>query len=381
MSRNYFNCLNYTLANEDTALELDILPPRVSHLMSVAGSGGRVLPLLARHPKRVTCVDLSQEQLYLTELRFESLRALSHAEFLAFWGYPPCPAEPEDRKQLFKRIRLQEATREFFVGLFKSIGWESILYFGKWEKTIGKLSAVNRRLTGLRGVGLFTSLTHVEHSRYLKEKFPLYAWAATLSLLGNAGIFNALLYKGHFPKKNITESNFKFYRNAFQRVFDQGPARNNFLLQLVFFGKILFAEGNPVECDPEVYVQAQKGLAQAKIKYTQGNIIQECAQAKQPVDFLSLSDVPSYFSGLTENRFMQEVRSGLSNQGIAVIRNYLRVPQFDETGFERVTSDYQESIKKEKVQLYQVDILKKIPEKSGKKSKTQKLKSNVSKLH
>ena len=44
--------------------------------MAVAGSGGRVLPLLARRPRRLTCVDICRPQLFLTELRVEALRAL-----------------------------------------------------------------------------------------------------------------------------------------------------------------------------------------------------------------------------------------------------------------------------------------------------------------
>ena len=118
MSFSYFNKLNYTLANEDTRMELDMLEPGVGHVLCVAGSGGRVLPLLAKGPKRMTCVDLSQPQLYLVELRIESCRALTHKEFLSFWGYPPSPADPDTRKTLFKKIKLSDGAHEFFVGLF-----------------------------------------------------------------------------------------------------------------------------------------------------------------------------------------------------------------------------------------------------------------------
>ena len=52
MSQPYFNQLNYTLGNEDTSLELAILPERVGHVFSVAGSGGRVVPLLAKFPRK-----------------------------------------------------------------------------------------------------------------------------------------------------------------------------------------------------------------------------------------------------------------------------------------------------------------------------------------
>ncbi|MBI2711235.1 MAG: DUF3419 family protein [Bdellovibrio sp.] len=243
MSRTYFNRLNYTLANEDTRFEMNLLPKGVSHLVSVAGSGGRVLPLLAKHPKEVTCVDLSREQLYLTELRMESVKALTHAQFVSFWGYPPHPAEPEERKRLFRKISLSPPAKGFFLDVFEHHGWQSILYAGSWEQTIAKLSRVNRQITGMKGIGLFTALNQTEHLAYLKNRFPTYAWALTLSVLGNAGVFNALLYKGHFPKKNLKDSSFHFYQESFKRIFAQGPARENFLLQLIFFGKILFPDG------------------------------------------------------------------------------------------------------------------------------------------
>src|SRR3954465_15129773 len=114
MKSAYFNKLNYTLANEDTPMEYGILPEHQMHVMSVAGSGGRILPLLAKYPKIVTCVDVSQEQIYLCEMRFESLRVLSHSEFLAFWGYPPSLAKPKERKELFERLKLSQPAREFF---------------------------------------------------------------------------------------------------------------------------------------------------------------------------------------------------------------------------------------------------------------------------
>ena len=357
MSKTYFNKLNYTLANEDTALELELLPQGVNHLVSVAGSGGRVLPLLAKAPKKVTCVDLSQEQLYLTELRFESVRALTHSEFLSFWGYPPTPAEPDERRKLFKKIKLGSDAQAFFDELFQATEWDSILYMGSWERTISKLSFVNRRITGMRGIGLFSAIGRTEHFRYLKQKFPTYAWALTLSLLGNASVFNSLLYKGHFPKKNIPQSSFKYYQDSFKRIFDQGPARENFLLQLLFFGKILFPEGNPIECDAKVFSQAKKALKEAEIHYLKGNILEVVENAKPSVDLLSLSDVPSYFSGETERRFMQKIKKGMSPGGMVVIRNYLHVPEgTDYAGFECITPEYSHLIKKEKVQLYQVEV-------------------------
>lgn len=359
MSFNYFQALNYTLANEDTSLELEMLPQGVDHVWSVAGSGGRVLPLLAKSPAHVTCVDLVQEQLYLTELRVEAARVLSHTEYLAFWGYPPEPADPGQREALFKKIRLSGPAREYFEALYRHLKWETLLYEGRWEKTFAKLSRLNGKFTGAKGRALFDCKTREQHFAYLEREFPNAAWNAVLFLLGNATVFNALLYKGHFPKKNIEGSLYRFYKSAFERLFSQGPARESFFLQIVFFGRILWREGNPVECDPRVYASVQGALDKATIEYRKGNIVDEIAANRRPVDFFSFSDVPSYFSGALEKGFWQKISAGLAPGALVVVRNYLHVPRDpDLTGYETVTDRYSEAMAREKVQMYSVDVRK-----------------------
>ncbi len=361
MSNHYFTSnLNYTLANEDTALELALLSEGVSHVFSVAGSGARCLPLLAKKPKLLTCVDVSREQLFLTELRVESVRALTHDEYLSFWGYPPRAASPEERREIFSRVRLSSEAADFLKQLFESREWESILYEGKWERTFIKLAAINRGLTGTQGLGLFSALSDHEHQRYLKEEFPWKRWAAVMGLVGNAGFFNALLYKGHFPVKNIPQSFYRFYEESFNKLFQQGPARLNWFLQLLFFGKVIFANGNPVECQRDVFNGIKQGLSTAEVRYVQGDLVEKAATADRPIDFISLSDVPSYFKGETEKTFLTRIGSNLSSGALAVLRNYLHVPEGMLTdGFEKTTDQHADLTRAEKVGVYLIDVYRK----------------------
>lgn len=359
MSREkYFNALNYTLGNEDTSLELSILPEKTKHILTIAGSGSRVLPLLAKNPGLVTCVDLVKEQLYLTELRIESARALEHKEFLAFWGYPPTQCTPEIRRKFFERINLSRQSKNFWTVVFKSNRWDSVLYLGRWEKTFDKLSRINRRMTGKKGSQLFDITSSEEHLEYLKSKFPHKTWSMLVRILGNAAVFNALLYRGKFPVKNIPGSMHNFYMKAFDRLFKQGPTRNNLLLQLLFFGEIRFSGGNPIECDPRVFAKAKRGLANTKIIYVHGDLIEAARKAETPIGFVSFSDVPSYFGGEVEKTFLQDIRGSLAPDAMIVIRNYLRIPSTDLTGYESLTQDYRKFIDQEKFQVYLIDILR-----------------------
>src|SRR5690606_34606697 len=115
-----------TLANEDTALELAMLPARTRHVVCVAGSGSRALPLFAKAPERVALVDLSQEQLWLTELRIAAVRALSREQYLAFFGYAGFAADGSKRQAIFRSLELSAGAREFFAGLFQALNWQSL---------------------------------------------------------------------------------------------------------------------------------------------------------------------------------------------------------------------------------------------------------------
>ncbi len=364
MSFQYFNKLNYSLANEDTGFEVNIAPKNMNHLLSVAGSGGRVLPIVANGAQKVTCVDLSAEQLYLTELRFAAAKILDHEDFLGLLGY-----ETEDgqqmsaakRKKIFKTIQLSGDAKSFLEKAYDSISWNGLVYEGKWEKSFAKISGVNRRVTGKAGAGVFECTSLEEQQSYMQEEFPQNKWKLVLLTMGNAGLFNALLYKGHFPKKNIPFSHVDYYKSAFNRLFDNTLARENFFLQIMFFGKIKYPEGNPIECNPEVYAKVQTNLKGADVSYVQGNIVEIAEKQEDKIDFLSLSDVPSYFSGETEKNFLQRARKGLAKDSLTIVRSYLRIPWRPHTsGFEMCADQFQDAIDAEKTQMYITDVYRNI---------------------
>ncbi|MCU0693454.1 MAG: DUF3419 family protein, partial [Polyangiaceae bacterium] len=320
----YFHHLNYTLANEDSSVELAVLPDGASHVLCVAGSGARMLPLIARGPKRVTCVDVSQGQLHLAELRVEAARVLSHDQYLAFWGYPPRLACPEERQDLIARLSLSAAARAYFEQVFAHRKWGSILYDGRWEQTFAKLSRVNGKLTGEAGRRLFEARTHEQHKAYMARHFPRLGWLATLLLIGNPVVFNLMLYRGGFPRKNIPGTPFAFYRHALDQLFDIGPARENFFLQIVFFGELRYPEGNPIECTPETFASIQQGLAKTEVVYRRGDLFEVAGIQGDRYDFASLSDVPSYFRPPLEQTHLQDLRRTLLPGARVVSRYYIR---------------------------------------------------------
>ena len=358
MASAYFSKLNYTLANEDTALELSILPMAAEHVLSVCGSGGRALPLLAKAPKRLTLVDVSQEQLYLAELRLAAMKALDWQDFLAFMGYPPQPMNAVTRRRIFSILELSSPARDFLSRVFTANGFASILYDGQWERTFAKIATVTRLATGQDGLGLFDCRSLDEQRDYLRAKFPRRRWLAALRLIGQASVFNALLYRGSFPVMNLPMNHFEFYRQAFARSFALRPARENFFLQIVFFGRLVFAEGLPIECDQKVFLAAKSALEKTEIRFIRGDFLAVAESLNDKVDFVSFSDVPSYFTGPAERQFMQRLRPALTDGALVVNRSYLHVPfRPDYSGFDHVTAAYADAIAGEVTQMYVVDVL------------------------
>jgi len=363
MHNQYFSDLNYSLGNEDTKVEYEMVKKlNPNTVITVCGSGSRALPLLGANPSRLICVDLASQQLALLRLRIEVLKKLNYEEFLAFWGYAPygeTSHNQNERKALFEKLSLLDSDRNYFHHLLVKKNWDSILYEGKWEKTFFLFSRFVYRVLGDRRCELFECATIPLQREYVKEKFPRWRWTFILFVLGNRSMFNALLYRGHFVKKNIARGYLNFYNESFNYLFERILARENFFLQICFLGKIMFQEANILEAEKVCFEEMKNNLNRkcTEITEVQGDLITTiCCHEK--VDFISMSDVPSYFSGDMEKNFLQKIKPSLLSGAIIVIRNYLRIPECDQSGYEDVTDQYRDLIAEEKVQVYQFCILK-----------------------
>ncbi len=371
MSEHYFKTLNYSLANEDTSLEMGILSPGAGHVFAIAGSGARVLPLFARTPKHVSVADVAPEQLWLTELRIEAVRVLSHREFLAFFGYPQGgrrkPSSATQRKALLKKIeaegQLSPEAKLFAHSLFDNLRWNHPLYAGRWEHTFRRLARMMRRAVGERGLKIFDCETLEEQREFFDKSFPKLRFDVALMVLGNARTFNRLLYKGHFPTHNLPVSAQEMYRRAFTHLFMNGLARENYFLQLIMLGKLVYAQGNPVECHPDVFLKIKDGIRGSTIQYLRGDankLAHEAVSTYATIDFFSFSDVPSYFHGELESAYLQKLKPALSEGGCVVARNYIHIPEWlDIAGYVDEAGLHSELINAEKVQVYDVHVYRK----------------------
>jgi S-adenosylmethionine-diacylglycerol 3-amino-3-carboxypropyl transferase len=362
MSHIYFDKLNYSLSNEDTRLEQTVLPFERTHIVAIAGSGSRVLPLFAKNPKIITICDYSQEQLNLTKLRIETLRHLAYEEFCAFWGYPgPLSFSKEEKLDILNSLSLEEFADRHAKYLIEQSEQTALIYQGKYEHMLKTLSSAIQFALGKKVINHLAQINNLhDFHMYLKNEFPHFRWKLLILLLGNSTLLNALLYKGHHPQKNIRDSYVTYYSKMFERLFSFLTIKESFFLQMLFLGKIVNLTGAPLEAHADQYQKMQAGIREAQIFYKQGEILKLIDQMQTPIDFISFSDVLSYFPSSIENSYLQTIRPKLSLDAITVHRYYLRQHfSLNTFGYQNINDQFQNVIKNEKTQIYHIDIYRK----------------------
>ena len=353
--QSYFQDLNYTMANEDTNLEYRIAEQENSQsILTVGGSGSRSLPFLALPIKNIRIVDVSADQLKLIEIKLESIRQLDRTECIALWT----SEDYVERRDLFNKLKLANELKEFFKYHLEHNKQFPPLYWGKWERTFKTFSKITCLLFSQKvREELFQSQ---DPFKYYEDKIEGVRWEILLKIVGNKAMFNSLLYKGNFIKKNSPLSYFEYYHEAFHRLFKLEIKKSHFL-QLCFHGKVLHDEALPIEFSAELFEK----IKHSKISptYEQGSIFDR--KEGQRFDFVSLSDVPSYLSGDIEKNYLQNLKPALEKDALIINRFYLRHPEGSELrDFDLVTLNYADIISRELVQMYEVQILKHVPGKA-----------------
>lgn len=367
MASEYFSDLNYTLANEDTRIELDLLPEGASDVFCIAGSGSRAFPLLAKNPKRLEIVDMSVSQLYLAELRIEAARKLSHEEWLFFLGYrgglqKSDRYDGDDRLELFERLALSADCRRYWVE--RGDGWKKrgFILLGRWEGHFQKLGRIFR--DGLRCdfSPIFEAQSLPEQIELWEKHWPKIRFQSFLKIAASEYVFNKFLYKGHFAgsdgHRTERRSPSDFLNEEFTRLFHTQLVRKNYFMQILFLGRLRYEEGYPVEGFQHIYEVARK--AKTEIVYRQGNLLEILPE--RPWDFISLSDTVSYLPTNAANDLLQNLHKGTKKDSTIVIRSFMRGPtSLNSDGWLQMPDQEERAYKHDVTGVYRFHIFKKAP--------------------
>lgn len=350
---------DYSFANEDTRLETNILPMNSDCVAAIAGSGSRIVPLLSKRPKRLVCIDISEPQLSLTEFRLKALEQLDYQQYLQLVGYENvCSSE---RRQLFHCLSLSDRAREYTKFVYNARDWGPILFEGRWERANLRLSRVFRFFCGKHLATLFECKNLSEQLDYLENYFPWTRWNQAISLISYITALSISRCSEGSIQKNIPMSYRKVLSSVMKKQLLNFHLRNSFYANLLLLGDLRYKSAWPIEAQETYFDKAQSGMRECNITMKHVDVIRAAKTVKHSVNFLSLSNVASYFNAPHEQRFLQAIKPAMASNGLVISRSFLKVPfRVDTIGFENLGSLFDKDFQSESTQLYHVDIYRKL---------------------
>ncbi len=365
MAQEYFSDLNYSLANEDTQIEFELLTKNSDKVFSIAGSGARCLPLIARSPKELFIIDMSPAQIHLCELRFEALRSLTHEEWLFFMGYvgglQNGKLDGDSRWDLFQKITMTLDTKKFWQERRRFWEPKGFILLGRWESHFQKLGVIFRNYLKCDFSAIFKAQSLQEQIELYNKHWPHLRWKSFLRILASEYVFNKYLYKGHFSGKSEhrTEERppYQFVGEEFERIFKTQMARKNYFMQILFLGEIRYSEGLPLEAHTRIFADAKK--SNTKIHYHVGNLLD--LLPKNSYDFISLSDTISYLPPENANQILQTLHKETLSGSKIVIRSFMKAPtKINHSGWKLLKEKEDWAQKTDGTSVYQFHIFEKI---------------------
>lgn len=331
MAKEYFSDLNYTLANEDTKIEYDLLPENVDRVFCIAGSGARVLPLIAKNPKRLDVIDMSPTQLYLTELRHQAAQKMNYEEWLFFLGYRGGLQQSgnlagDDRLALYRRLKLSAEADAYWKSRQECWAPRGFILLGRWENHFQKLGRIFREALRCDFDPIFKAQSLAEQRELWEKHWPKLRFNSFMRVAASETVFNRFLYKGHFAGADghRTENRppYQFLQEEFERLFHTVLVRKSFFMQVLFLGSVRYEEGLPLEAHQHLFEKLQ--TSKTEVTYRSANLLEVLGEA--PWDFVSLSDTISYLSQEDANSILGRWPKDTPAGSVSVIRSFMRGP-------------------------------------------------------
>lgn len=245
--RNYL--YDFGLSQDDPSSELRALELEMGdRVLCIASAGEVPLEFLVKSDESVTidAIDISEPQLYLSNLKLQASRLLDGKEAAAFLGYQP--AGKSDRDKWFRQLvnDLPENEAEFWQE-HPSILKKGPVHLGRYETYISLFAPLGRFLLGgrKRMLGLFECTSIEEQKKYFDHELRsgflrgLFKIMFSRKLYKSGGISEKGLI--HMGEESIGR---KFYRQ-FRGFCTDTPVRKNWLLQFVLFNRVIFDAALP----------------------------------------------------------------------------------------------------------------------------------------
>lgn len=240
---------DFGVSQDDPQSELKALDLSPDDCVLCIASAGEVpLELLVNSDPSISidAVDIAPSQLMLSNLKLQAALSLETNEAASFLGY--LPSDERSRKSWYQQIKanLPEQEIQFWQDNPK-IFEKGPIHLGRYETYIALFAPLGRILLGGKD-----KIRRLFECKNIEEQQTYFDTQLRSGLLKNLFkvMFHRRLYKGqgvaeqgliHMGKQNIGRT---FY-NKFRDFCTNTPVRDNWMLQFVLFGQVLFKEALP----------------------------------------------------------------------------------------------------------------------------------------
>lgn len=238
---------NFGLSQEDPLTEARGLElADGDSLLCIAGAGEVPLSISAMNNVAVVAVDASENQLRLCRIKQQAAIHLPVGRAAGFLGYTAMPGNRREEifeAEISRRLIIED--RDFWKGNIGAIR-RGVINEGKFERFIRKASLPARMVIGKKN---FYRLFECSSTPEQEDVFDRYFAGILLKTVFKT-VFHPRVYKNrgidaagmqHRSEGNIGD----FFFNRFRNFCCSTPARDNFLLQYVFFRQSLFPSALP----------------------------------------------------------------------------------------------------------------------------------------
>ncbi|MFH5885628.1 DUF3419 family protein [Halalkalibaculum sp. DA3122] len=295
---------DFGVSQDDPQSEIRALKPVPGdRILCIASAGEVPLELLVNTHEsiKIDAVDIAESQLFLSNLKLKAAAILKTEEAARFLGY--LPSDTANRTELFNLIKPELPASEVkYWRNQKRIFEQGPIHLGRYETYIARFAPLGRWLLGgyHKMLGLFETRSIEEQKAYFDQKL-------RTGLLKN--LFKLMFHRRLYRKGGIAEQGLihmgdqniglRFYAK-FRGFCTNTPVRQNWMLQLVLFNRVLFEEALPSYLTPEGRERLQNErdrLQFIKISYT--DILDTADRGRY--NKFALSNVSDW---LTEEDFM-----------------------------------------------------------------------------
>lgn len=302
--------------------------------MSIASAGDNSLMLLARKPKEMLCLDMNETQIWLTQLKEQAIKHLSHEEFLQLMGFLPC----DYRLEIYIKIHeeLSEEARTFFTPERIENG---IIHQGKFEKYfqlfakkivpwIHNKNRVNDLFEG-------HILEDEAYEHFYHSEWNTWRWRLFFK------VFFSRYVMGKFGREPEKLKEVK--GNVGKRIFAMAEKHlishnriSNYMLEYTLKGE--FDKNFPPYAQEAIFPMIKKWLQTNSIKYFHGDL-EQCLNQHPDFNRFNLSNIFEY---MHKEDFEDQAKLLYKKSASDSVFSYwnLMVPRaFDSQHFQRQESD------------------------------------------